>query len=289
MIDKLILGTVQLGIPYGINNTIGKPDLSQVKAILNLAKEKGIQTLDTAKAYGNASELIGNYQKEFNFFFKVISKFHIGNSKLEENCISELKALNIKQFEAYLFHSFYDFETASLEIINSLKHLKKTGLINKIGVSIYGNDQFEKAIDSEYIDIIQLPYNLLDNDYQRGRLIQKAKHNGKELHVRSVFLQGLFFMNLKTIPKNIEKLRPYLEKINNVALSEKLTQQELALFYVLKNPLIDKVLIGVDSFEHLQSNILALEKIKYVQEELIAKINNIKVIETDLLNPVNWN
>ena len=96
-------------------------------------------------------------------------------------------------------------------------------------------------------------------------------------------------MNLKTIPKNIEKLRPYLEKINNVALSEKLTQQELALFYVLKNPLIDKVLIGVDSFEHLQSNILALEKIKYVQEELIAKINNIKVIETDLLNPVNWN
>ena len=99
MIDKLILGTVQLGIPYGINNTIGKPDLSQVKAILNLAKEKGIQTLDTAKAYGNASELIGNYQKEFNFFFKVISKFHIGNSKLEENCISELKALNIKQFE----------------------------------------------------------------------------------------------------------------------------------------------------------------------------------------------
>ena len=81
----------------------------------------------------------------------------------------------------------------------------------------------------------------------------------------------------------------YLEKINNVALSEKLTQQELALFYVLKNPLIDKVLIGVDSFEHLQSNILALEKIKYVQEELIAKINNIKVIETDLLNPVNWN
>ena len=289
MINKLILGTVQLGIPYGINNLIGKPDSQQANLILKLAKESGITTLDTAKAYGNAMQVIGDYHRSSAFNFKVISKFHSGNPNFEEDINTELAILGIKQFEAYLFHSFTDFENVKPETIKKLTILKQQAIIKKIGVSVYGNEQFEKAIQNDSIDVIQLPFNLLDNTYQRGELMKQAKNNGKELHVRSVFLQGLFFMNEKEIPEKLKPLSLHLKTIHEMAHSHGLTLHELALNYVIQNVLIDKVLIGVDSVDQLILNISAVEKANTISKEVINKIDNLKIKEINLLNPVNWN
>ncbi|MCW3111119.1 MAG: uncharacterized protein JWQ09_5625 [Segetibacter sp.] len=289
MIDKLILGTVQLGIPYGINNSTGQPGVSQAMEILDFAKLVGITTLDTAKAYGNAIEIIGAYHKKSGSRFKIINKFHAEKENLEKEIRKELNVLGSDHFEAYLFHSFSDFENASTHTLNTISKLKQENIILKIGVSVYGNDQFEKAIQSSFIDVIQLPYNLLDNDSQRGNLIAEAKHKGKELHVRSVFLQGLFFMEADRIPVKIEKLKPYLEQVRKIAESESLTVHELALGYVLQNNSINKVLIGVDSLAHLKMNVKAVEKIRNSSLVLLQKINALHVKETDLLSPVNWN
>lgn len=287
MIEKLVLGTVQLGIPYGINNSSGKPDIVQATAILDTAKKAGITTLDTANAYGNATEVIGSYQRASDLKFKVISKFHSGSNSLDEDVKRELELLHAIQFEAYLFHSFHDFETVSDKTAHILSDLRSQKLINKIGVSIYSNEQFEMAIGSSLVELIQLPYNLLDNDSQRGDCIKKAKAAGKELHVRSVFLQGLFFMNTEQLPEKLKPLRSYLEEIKRIAAAENLVMQELALIYALQNRNIDKVLIGVDSVEQLNLNLAAAQKAN-LPDDLRERINAIHVAETELLSPVNW-
>jgi uncharacterized protein len=289
MINKLILGTVQLGIPYGINNSTGKPNEQEAETILASARDLRITTLDTAKAYGNSMEIIGNFHRKTNFTFKVVSKFHAGNVNLEKDLQTELSLLEIEKFEAYLFHSYSDFEGASDKLTGILADLKRKDFINKIGVSVYSNEQFKKAIESDSIDIIQLPYNLLDNYSQRGHLIELAKNAGKELHVRSVFLQGLFFMKEELIPKKIQKLKPYIRQIKELAHVHDFTLPELALAYVLQNKMIDKVLIGVESENQLRHNISLLNKTRSMTNELIAKIESINVKETELLSPVNWN
>jgi uncharacterized protein len=288
VINKLILGTVQLGIPYGINNSSGKPDLDQSNSILKLAEVSGITTLDTANAYGSAISIIGKYHEENNFLFKVVSKFHSSASNLETSIKLELASLNILQFEAYLFHSFSDFENASIETINVLLKLKEQALIKSIGVSVYDNAQFNAAINTSYLDIIQLPYNLLDNNFQRGELISKAKDLNKEIHIRSIFLQGLFFMEVSKIPNKMQKLIPYLNQIEEIALSEGISKYELALRYVFQNANIDKVLIGIDSVEQLKLNLNVLENPNLLDKSILARVNSIKVVETNLLNPVNW-
>ena len=136
--------------------------------------------------------------------------------------------------------------------------------------------------------LIQFPYNLLDNDYQRGEFIERAKKSGKELHVRSVFLQGLFFMNENEVPTKLEALKPNLAEIKYIAQKGQMSVYDLALGYALSNPDIDKVLIGIDSLDQLRKNIESLDKTENWNKEAFLKVNNIRIEDIELLNPVNW-
>ena len=213
LINKLILGTVQLGLPYGINNTAGKPDLKEAFKILDIAKQNGITMLDTAEAYGDAIEIIGKYHLSQHYRFNIISKFkYIPGQNIEKNIQKTLNSLYIDHLFAYLLH---DADAISeTKIKSSFYDLKSSGLIKNSGVSIYTNKQFEKAIFTDYIDIIQIPYNILDNERQRGALIKEAKRNGKQIHVRSVFLQGLFFMQENKMSEKLLPLKKYLTEID---------------------------------------------------------------------------
>lgn len=288
MISKLILGTVQFGLDYGINNKVGKVPSDEVRAIFDYAKNNGIRILDTAEAYGNATELIGSYHKATKHQFSVITKF---NSKfnsfenLEDEVIRNLRQLNISNFLGYLYHSYDDFKNYK-NIISQLENLKTKGYIKHIGISIYTNEQFEEVLDDRTIEIIQLPYNLLDNFNRRGDLIRRAKEKGKIIHTRSVFLQGLFFKNLNTLPKKLLPLKELLKQINHLASEYNIDIASLALNYVLANPDIDGVLVGVDCLQQLKKNISSAQS--PLPKKLIDTIDNIKVKDSSLLNPSNW-
>lgn len=289
MISKLILGTVQFGLDYGINNAEGKPKTAEVHKIFEFAQKAGIQVLDTADAYGNAVDLIGNYHLNSLELFNVITKFKTSANSdtlnLEALVNQSLERLNIPQIFAYLYHSFDDYKKYYWTF-QKLIDLKKEGKIKYIGVSIYTNEQFETTLNDENVDIIQLPYNLLDNDNQRGALIKKAKQNGKIIHVRSVFLQGLFFKDLNKLPEKLLPLKDDLEKIKTIANDYKISLADLALNYAVNNPLIDGVLVGVDNIQQLQTNLTALETT--LNDEVIKEINQIFVKNNALLNPSNW-
>lgn len=254
--------------------------------MLELAAEAGVEILDTADAYGNAAELLGEFNKKRPNVFEINTKFKARSESIGEQLRRSLKILEISSVTTYFFHSFEDYRKYP-ELLIELNQLKKNRLINKTGVSVYDNDEFESVIESQNVDVIQFPFNLFDNRFQRGELMQRAKDKGKELQVRSVFLQGLFFMNSEEIPPNLIPLKPYLEQINKLARENDLEMESLALMYALSQPEIDHVIIGVDNPEQLQKNLKAAEN--RIDASFLEMIDKIAIRETGLLYPKNWN
>jgi uncharacterized protein len=285
MNNKLILGTVQFGLDYGINNTIGKPSKIEVFRLLDIAYEKGIRSLDTADAYGDSIDIIGDYHRTKRNKFKILNKFRgVGTGEIGKIAEYTLGRLDIDRFEVYSFHSYADYLDNKF-VLNELNKLKKKGLVNKIGISVYTNSEIEKVIVDKDLDVIQLPYNILDNSNLRGILIDKAKGYGKEIHVRSVFLQGLFFTDFERFPEKLNPLKLYIQNILDICKAESSDIHSLALSYAVFNKNINNVLIGVDSKTQLLKNIESIQN----NQKVFDIINNkIFVKETELLNPVNW-
>lgn len=285
---KLILGTVQMGLPYGINNTVGKVSLEDSQGILEYAFNNGINILDTAEAYGNAHQVIGKFHENNpKKTFEVITKLpHKLNTSFSDKVDEYLNVLKVNQLHALLFHSFLSYKENrhNFELLTQLKLRSK---IKHIGVSVYTNEEVKEVIEDDQIDIIQLPFNLFDNLNLRGNLLKKAKAKGKLIHTRSAFLQGLFFKDVQSPNPAVQSLKKDLIVLSNIIKNHNISKVELALNYCLQQPNIDNVLIGVESLQQLSANLKAIKS--KLNHQIMADVNTIKIKDIDFLNPSLWN
>lgn len=285
---KIILGTVQFGLDYGINNKIGKPDNNEIKSILDYAFDNKINFLDTAETYGDSHERIGEYHANSNNKFKVITKFSSSRLDLPKNISDRinhhLKILNVNNLYCYMFHNYDDFKNYFNLFKLELLELKNRGIVKKIGVSLHSNHNINDVLENKVIDLIQLPYNLLDNKSKREKVFLKAKEKGVEIHTRSTFLQGLFFKDLNGIDGELGVLKKYLLELKRLVNKNEINS--LALNYVCSNANIDGVLLGVDTVSQLQNNLSCISDDKF--KDIIENIDSINVKEENLLNPANW-
>jgi len=285
--NKLILGTVQMGIPYGINNNRGQINISESLAILNEAYNSGIRTLDTAEAYGDAHQVIGEFHKSHpEKRFNIITKLpHTINHEIIHKVENYLKELEVEKLNTLLFHSHKTFKENCTNL-KQLIDLKRAGVITNIGVSVYTNDEIEDVLNYEEIDIIQLPFNTFDNVNKRGEIIEKIKQNKKIIHSRSCFLQGLVFQALDSDKKIVLALKEELQNIDFISKTYNIDIHQLCLNYCLQQCNIDSVLIGVDNLNQLQKNLV--NSTKKISQEVISEINKIKITNLNLLNPSLW-
>ena len=287
--NKIILGTAQFGLNYGVNNQSGIPSSYEIKKILDFAFKSKINILDTAEAYGNSQERIGEYLKKSNNKFKIITKYSKLRNDLPSNIIDRVKnnleILNIDNLYCYMFHNFNDYMFFFNLFREDLLHLKRNGLIDKIGVSLHSNKEITEVLKNHTIDLIQLPFNLLDNSHQRKEILIKAKVRGIEVHTRSVFLQGLFFKDSNEIKDELFEIKEGLNTIKSLVKKEEMN--DLALNYAYSKDYIDRVLLGVDSVEQLKSNINTINNSK--TNSFNHEVDNIVVKNNLLLNPANWN
>lgn len=284
MLDKIILGTVQLGLNYGINNSLGKPSVESALDILKTAHDRGIERLDTSDLYGESQNVItlSPYKKEF----KVFSKFSLEkNHSIGFHLSQTLQVLGLEKLEGYSFHRVKDF--LDYKDTGEGASLKKLGLFNSLGVSVYSNAELEAAIAAPFIDLIQVSFNLLDNAKMKNGLLEKAKQAGKTIHIRSVYLQGLFFKKPDELKGNLTPLKTNLRQIQELAEDYQLTMEELALGYVFHSQHIDAVLLGVETPEQLSRNLDVIQKLKF-KNEILKKIEMIKIESPELLEPRNW-
>lgn len=288
---KMILGTVQLGIPYGINNSKGMPTVEESMTILDEAYKFGIRVLDTAEAYGDSQKVIGLFNAQNpTRKFEVITKYsssknHTGS--ILDNIEHDLKELSVTSLKGYMFHNYGDYLTNRNEFVHLLG-LKQQGIIKKIGVSVYTNEEIDGVLEDNDVDFVQLPYNLLDNNNLRLSVLEKLKLQNKEVHVRSIFLQGLFYKEMESLTPKLRALKNDLIKINDIANEASCTVSALAIGYALRNKLIDHVLIGVDNRDQLKNNIGYINLSNAIHEDVFEKIDEIHVSHKELLNPINW-
>ena len=284
--NKIILGTAQFGMNYGINNLKGRPTKSEVFDILKYAYSKGINELDTASNYGNSEQIIGEFfllnpKLKFNITTKISSK----KKTLENQIEMSLNYLRIGRVNKILFHSldlYFHFKNEISAFVNNYKGR----LFDEIGVSIYTNKEIELLLNESNVERIQAPFNLLDNFRYRGEIFNKIKMKNKKLDIRSIFLQGLFFKNKNELNSNFKPLTKSIMELNNLSREYNIKMESLALAYVNSFDFIDKILIGVDSKIHLQKNLGNASK--KISNELKNKIENIALVDNDLLNPNKW-
>lgn len=287
-IKKLALGTAQFGMSYGIANQHGKIKLEDIKDILKLAEEKNIDLVDTAIAYGDSEKIIGNIGI---LDFKFVSKLPLFPKKEDINVISwvddqiklSLKRLRIKSLYGLLIHRSEDLLGGSgKKIVNALNKLKSKGIVKKIGISIYEPSELKKLTDLIKVDIIQAPLNIIDQRLINSGWLSKLYKSDVEVHIRSVFLQGLLLMSKKNRPPKFNRWKNLWRIWHEWLNDNQITALEATIRYALSIKKISKVIVGVDSKKQLQQIILASEgKLPPIPSELFMS-------DINLLNPSNW-
>jgi aryl-alcohol dehydrogenase-like predicted oxidoreductase len=281
---KLILGTAQFGMDYGINNNSGQVSKEEVCKILHFAYRQDVCMLDTSSAYGNSESVLGNELTDKSLKFNVISKYPRSSQHVESILRKTLLDLRQSTLHGYLIHHF-DFFQEKPAIWEEMIFVKEIGLTEKIGFSLYSCEQLQYLFDNDIkFDLLQIPYNIFDRRFEP--YFDELKKRNVTIHTRSVFLQGLFFRNINLLDKKFAPLIPYLNELNNYCHEIEITIEELVLRYVISNPYIDGVLIGIDNCEQLKSNINTLNR--GVTSQDIDFVKSLKIKETQLLNPANW-
>ncbi len=259
-IQKLGLGTVQWGLPYGLANQHGITTPETVTALLSEARHYGIRVLDTASLYGQSEAVLGTNSLEG---FKVVTKTpsfatpHISDidaKQLSETFQQSLDLLSRKKIYGLLIHHAENLLVPGGDKLwVAMMQLKGKGVVEKIGVSVYDSMQADAVLKKFKPDLIQLPLNVLDQRMLASGHLELLKNEGVEIHVRSVFLQGLLLMPLSNIPAYFEPVRPLLTRWHAAAHAQGLTVNQAALAFVKNIPYVDTVLVGLDNLAQFRS------------------------------------
>jgi aryl-alcohol dehydrogenase-like predicted oxidoreductase len=284
-LDRLIVGTAQLGLKYGINNSEDMPNEHKAFGLLKACQELGINKLDTSEGYGDSHAKI-KHSTAAGLKFQIYTKFVLktGDSLLSAaNRI--LLELDRQSVECISFHRFDDY--LKFPSGNESLALKQQGKIKKLGVSVYGESEIEKVLRDPHVDVVQFPFNLLDCSAEKIKLLGSLKANQKEVHIRSAFLQGLFMKPLDDFPEHLAALKKPVQDLHLIAQELNLSLHALALAFPFSLSEIDGVIIGLDSAPQIRENVQALQAAK-LPSDLLQKLQAITGYERSLLNPATW-
>ncbi len=284
---KLVLGSAQFGLNYGITNKTGLINEIEGRKIIDHAFENGISSIDTAVDYGIAESNLGKIGvSNWNITTKLpelpnnVDYNYV--QKIIENSISRLKVNSLD--EVLLHRPDQLFMSHGETIYKVLCKLKKKGLVKKIGISVYDTENSLKYFEKFHFDVIQIPFNLFDNRLFTNNLNIELNKKDVEIQVRSIFLQGLLLQNLSQIPQKFMKWKNLWQAYENWTNEIKMSKIEACLNYVSGFHEIKKIIIGVDSFLQL-NEILEIDFSRKISNPLPPEFKN---IEKELINPVNW-
>jgi len=287
--SKIALGTVQFGTDYGVYSTNGQVQPAEVEDILSYAHHQDINLLDTAPAYGNSEQVLGKSNVKD---FKVVTKTRhfdnpeIGNNEIEllgEDFTHSLTNLRRDNVYGMLVHNADDLlKPGSQKLFNRLKELKQAKKIKKIGVSIYDHNQLQSILENFDIDLVQLPFNILDKRLIDNGMLSILQNRGIEVHARSVFLQGLLLMNERDRPCKFKRWDALWKIWHEWLNDNQITALEATIRHAVSMPEISKVLVGVDTKDQLKEIMIASDGIlPNIPTELYTN-------DINLLNPSNW-
>lgn len=295
-ISEMTLGTVQLGMNYGINNKNGKPSAETAAKILETAESCGITTFDTAAAYGDSENVLGEYFFKRNSKPTIVTKLHfddISKNELFDVLVKKAelsaKRLRVEKLPFLMLHNESYIKKYGASIINALKKLKSEGFVENIGASFSDKRELSSLCDAETFDCIQIPLNIFDNKEISDGSIEKLSEQGVSVFVRSVYLQGLFFMNANELPGKLLPAREPIEKLRRLSEEFGMTVGELALSFIRSAEGVSSIVLGCETAEQTRQNAEMFKKDK-LSEEMKSKILEIADgINPIVIRPWEWN
>ena len=300
-ISQITLGTVQLGMNYGINNADGKPSEETAEQVLSTAINGGITAFDTSSDYGTSEKVVGDYFKKQKNKPLIVTKFGVGSfddplsekeaeKKIREQVESSLERLGYNKLPLLLSHNEKDLDYYGKTIINVLKKLQSENLVDKVGASLNHFSYIDKVIDSEIFEAVQLPLNMMDVKNATGNGIRKLADKNIAVFIRSVFLQGLFFRDPDSLTQGVLlNAKEPLKKMRKIAKEENISVAGLAIAYIRDLNGVTSLVMGAEKPEQVKENV-DLINVKSISEKTREKITEtFKDIDERVLCPWLWN
>lgn len=288
-LNRIAIGTVQFGMPYGIANQSGQVSVAEAEKILNYAASNGCDTLDTAAAYGTSERILGECGVAG---WKIISKIPALQPNMKDvrgyvfkTLEKSLEDLKIPSLHGLLVHNSPDLTSpAGAAIFRTLTEIKTQGLITKTGVSIYEPEFMQRIPADFHFDIVQTPFNLLDRRLIDSGLLTTLNDATVEVHVRSIFLQGLLLMSKKQQLEKFSRWSSLWQRLHTWLAAEEMTALQACLGFALSVDGIEKIVVGVDSLQQLK------EICDTIYRGTLKNIpNEMRCHDQELLTPSNWN
>ena len=283
---KIIIGSAQFGLNYGIANNYLTVESNEIIKILNLAKKNKINTIDTAAQYGTSEKKIGEIINS-DFFINtklpfIDNQIEYSTLWLEKKINKSLNNLKVKSLNSLFIHNIKDLlDLKNTTFINDLNLFKKKGYFKSIGISIYSPKELDKVIDFFKPDIVQAPYNIFDQRIEITGWLEKLNNLDIEFHARSVFLQGILldqkFINNKFFSKWSFLFNKWFQWCNENGISP----LDASLAKPMNNININKIVVGVNSE-------FQLNEIIYSCKKQIKTTPDFTCDDEELLNPYNW-
>ena len=204
------------------------------------------------------------------------------NHKVEKMC----ERLNTNKINYLLLHDFKDIQrkdNKSKKIITILRKIKKSGKILNFGVSVYSCKDVEKIIKNHKIDFVQIPFNLFDQSLLKKNFYKKLQDKKIDIHIRSIFLQGLVFVDYKK-EKN-KKLLKITKKLNFFLDKKKNEKINLLINFIKNYNFYNKIIIGVNSLNQLKEITKIFEQKENYNNRQFSKY---KRTDKSLIDPRNW-
>lgn len=270
-LSMMSLGTVQLGMKYGISNKTGQPSLEDSLALLHCALSHGVNALDTSRDYGTSEDVLGKFFSTLDAPPFVTTKFNLHNADgaaeatVEQgvvNCLqTSLAHLNLKRADCLLLHNGMDMFRHERPILRAFDRLLADGAIDLAGMSVYKPEEVDKFLSLDTLSVIQVPMSVFDQKLIAGGYIERLASAGKAVFVRSVFLQGLCFMNPDDtgIPELTEFVGPYLKKLHAYAAEDGMSVAQLCLSFIRDLPGVTSLVLGAETPEQVAQNVCMID------------------------------
>lgn len=290
----LVLGTAQLGFAYGIANKSGQPDQATADMIVREAWENGIREFDTAQGYGDSEQILGKFFSEMGITneARIISKFdpsidHLNVAAMSDALERSIKKLGVSMLSGIMLHKEGLLEMWDRGLAEILRTFVETGRIKRIGVSVYSPEKACEALNTEGIDMVQIPTNILDRRFENAGIFDIAEKKKKRIYIRSAFLQGLLLMEPVELPAKMAFALPVLNKVKALSHDLGLSRQEIALGFLKSAFPVSHVLFGAETCIQIKENALIWKK--EVPKQLCSHVRALFAdVSERILNPALW-
>lgn len=299
-LSAFALGTVQLGIEYGLGEHSAKPTEEAAFAILDKAVDLGVNTLDTANNYGESEAVIGRWLtkrraegKKLPYIVTKVGPLNHGSyDALRDDVMYQLegcmKRLCIDKLDIFMLHSFEDYDQDRDALQKIFAEIKSQGLYDYSAISAYSRHDYGVIAESGF-DATQIPINVFDWGQIENGGIQKLADSGMMIFTRSVFLQGLVFHTPEDLDPRMDFCFPYLKRFIELYKEFELSPAALALSFVLSLPGVTQAVMGCDTADQVESNCKLFDQTVTLTQDQLDKLHDaFHGIDPRVINPGTW-